>query len=649
MSEHDSMMTRRQALQHAGAGALGLAAARSALSAPLPVAPVVRLSEHLFVCRGPVNVGIVRDGDRVLLIDCGDGRVARSLHESGVRTVEQVLFTHHHRDQACGAGAVCSEGTRIGVPAAERQWFESPSAYWDEPAYRWRTLSLHPHHLVLTEPVRVDAAYAADDTITWGPARLRVLATPGHTPGSISYLVEADGKRVVFCGDAISDAGQAWDLYSLQSGFEHGGQKILDYHGFLGARELLVEGLTRVRRAEPALLVPSHGRIMNEPGAAIDQLVSGLAGAYDTYVSTSALRHYFPKAFAEYLDRPDHMAIRPGESPPDFVRHVGTSWIITAGNGAAFVIDCGSPGVVDRLKELRARGEIRSVDGVWITHYHFDHTDGLDELRQAFGCPCITDEHVAEVVTRPAAWRLPAISPDVVQVDRATRDGDSWPWQEFTLTAYHFPGQTLHHSGLLVEGRGVRMFFAGDSFTMSGMDDYCAFNRNWLGPGVGFDRCVALLERLQPTHLFNCHVEQAFAFTPEQCRFMRDNLARREREWERLSPWEHVNFALDESWVRTFPYEQPAKAGGLAEVRVRITNHAGVPRRASCRPSPASRAREGRAEDWNQVEIPARSDGEVLLAIRLPAGLRPGRFVVPIDIRFGDRELPQFTEAIFVV
>ena len=47
-----------------------------------------------------------------------------------------------------------------------------------------------------------------------------MLDTPGHTDGSLSYLVEVDGKRVVFCGDAIYDEGQVWDLYSLQKGTE---------------------------------------------------------------------------------------------------------------------------------------------------------------------------------------------------------------------------------------------------------------------------------------------------------------------------------------------------------------------------------------------------------------------------------------------
>ena len=54
-----------------------------------------------------------------------------------------------------------------------------------------------------------------------------------------------------------------------------------------------------------------------------------------------------------------------------------------------------------------------------------------------------------------------------------------------------------------------------------------AHNRNWLGRGVGFQHCLDLIERLQPTHMFNCHVDDAFTFTPDEIQFM-DSLRQRE-------------------------------------------------------------------------------------------------------------------------
>lgn len=644
---------RRGFLREVGLAAAGLAAARGGLdvrvhgAAALGDLPesrdVVHLSEHLAVYCGPINVGILRDGSKALLIDCGDGRVLPLLRQRGITAVEQILFTHHHRDQACGAAAFVEGGTRLIVPEKERDHFDKVPGYWSNPASRWHIYNQHPHHLMLAEPVPVSGVAGDGQTIRWGPAEIGVLSTPGHTDGSVSYVVRVDGKRFVFCGDAIYDSGQLWELYSLQKG-----TMTTDYHGFLGARPRLVKSLMRIKETSLDRLIPSHGRIMAEPGAAIDALVRRLDACYDKYVAISALRHYFPKMFTEYAGRKDHMTIRPGKPVPACLRHFGTSWVLVSKDKAAFAMDCGAPQVVKRITQLRAQGEIAGVEGLWVTHYHDDHVDAIPEFQKAFDCPCITDRHLAEVITDPLAWRLPCISPNKARVDRSTKDGDSWQWHEFRLTAYHLPGQTLYHSGLFVESGDLRMLFVGDSFTMGGIDDYCAHNRNWLGPGVGFDRCIALIEKLRPTHIFNCHVDKAFDFTPEQCRFMRANLAEREKLYGELFPWDHANYGMDEPWARCYPYQQKAKAGEKIAVDVIVTNHSAVRRTLACRAVPP-RAWRGGTTEWTRVEAAPKTDAQARLTLPVPAGAAPGRYVIPIDIRYADRDLPQFTEAIVVL
>jgi len=601
---------------------------------------VVDLSEHLAVYCGPINVGIVRNGAKALLIDCGDGRVLSVLRERGITAVEQILFTHHHRDQACGAQAFVERGARLLAPAKERDYFDKVAAYWTNPASRWHLYNQHPHHLMLAEQVPVDGVTGDGQAIRWGDAEIQVLATPGHTDGSVSYVVCVDGKRVAFCGDAIYDSGQLWELYSLQKG-----TMTSDYHGFLGARPQLVKSLARVKEASPDRLVPSHGRIMADPSRAIDALVRRLDACYDKYVAISALRHYFPKMFTEYAGRKDHMAMRPGKPVPACLRHFGTTWVLVSKDKAAFVMDCGSPQVVKRLKQLRDQGEIGGVEGLWVTHYHDDHVDAIPEFQKIFDCPCTTDRFVADVIADPLAWRLPCISPSKARVDRPTKDGDSWQWHEFRLTAYHLPGQTLYHSGLFVESGELRMFFVGDSFTMGGIDDYCAHNRNWLGLGVGFDRCTALIEKLRPTHIFNCHVDLAFDFTPEQCRFMRANLAEREKLYGELFPWDHANYGMDEPWVRCFPYEQKAEAGKKLTLDVVVTNHSAVRRTLTCR-AVLPRSWRGGATPWTSAEAAPKCDAQARLTLPVPANASPGRYVIPIDIQYADRDLPQFTEAI---
>lgn len=648
---------RREFLHQAGLAAAGCVTATAKLpgaepaSAPPEAAPASRaeegklipLSDHLLVYRGAIQVGVVREGDSALLIDCGDGSVVDALRRAGIKRVQRVLFTHHHRDQACGVYALAEEGTKVEVPAGERVYFENVGAYWNDPKHRWHIYNQHPHRLMLAGPVRVDATHQGGEEFSFGPARIRVLATPGHTDGSLSYLVEVDGQRTAFCGDALHGEGRIWELYSLQKG-----TMTSDYHGFLGARGQLVESLRRLEAAQPDRLVPSHGELIAAPGRAIEALVRRLEACYDKYVAISALRHYFPKMFAEYAGRPDHMPIRPGRPVPECLRHFGTTWVLIAQDKAALVMDCGSPQVVQRLRALVDKGEIDRIEALWITHYHDDHVDGVPAFQQAFACPVLAEEHVAQVIGNPLAWRLPCISPHAIRVDRVLSDGQSWSWHEFRMTAYHFPGQTLYHGGLLAEAGPLRMFFVGDSFTMAGIDDYCAQNRNWLGSGVGFDRCLALLEKLRPTHLFNPHVEQAFDFTAEQYRFMRENLARREKLLGDLFPWDHPNYGMDESWVRCFPYEQKVRPGAIAQLEVVVTNHSAIPRRARCRPV-LPRAWKAAPAPWAEATIPSKREGRLPLRIAIPPTVPAGRYVVPIDLQYADRLLPQWTETILVV
>ena len=85
---------------------------------------------------------------------------------------------------------------------------------------------------MLADAIRVTDLYTDGAQIAWGSAVLTVLETPGHTDGSVTYLIDVDGKRFAFTGDLIYDEGQLWELYSLQKG-----QQTSDYHGFLGARD----------------------------------------------------------------------------------------------------------------------------------------------------------------------------------------------------------------------------------------------------------------------------------------------------------------------------------------------------------------------------------------------------------------------------
>ena len=632
------------------AAALATGDGRTARAAESPTrGGVTTLSDHLLVYHGPINVGIVRDGENALLIDCGDGSFAGVLSDHGIVSVKQIVFTHYHRDQACGAHRMAEAGAKVGVPAAEREYFADPGGYWNDDKYLRRLHgSFRPHPLMLTKPLPVDQEYAGSDEFAFGAAKISVVNTPGHTDGAVSYLVEVDGKRVVFSGDCIYDEGQVWDIYSLQEAYLRGNRRISFYHGFMGARWRLAESLGRIKDLRPDVLVPSHGKLMEKPGRAIDALVERLDRCYEKYIAISSLRHWFGESFADYAGRPGQMPFVAGIKPPDCLRHFDTSWMLVSNSGTALVMDVGWPKTVDKIKEMIARGKIVDVEGLWVTHYHYDHVEGVPAFQQQFDCPCFADRRVAEVLKEPSAWRLPALPPEPLRGLRPMEDGQSWRWREFKLTSHFYPGQTRYHGALLVEGRGLRMLFVGDSNAPSGLDDYCAQNRNWLGRGVGFHRCIALIGKLKPTHIFHCHLAEAFTFTPEQVRFMLRSLEEREKLFGELVPWDHANYGMDASWVRCDPYLQKVRPGTRVRLALVVTNHSETPHRVACRVV-ASKASGDSDTPWVTAEVPAKVEQRLPVVFQVPRDVTPGRHVIVLDVQYGPWNLPQFDEAIIDV
>jgi glyoxylase-like metal-dependent hydrolase (beta-lactamase superfamily II) len=608
---------------------------------------IVPLTARLSVFTGGINVGILVQGRTVLLVDFGGGGVLRALAALGLAEVERVLLTHYHRDQIGPLACTSAAHASLAAPEAERHLIEQPEAYWHDPGNRWHGYTGLARRLVPTRPMRVAEGYWPGDRFSWGAAEITVLSTPGHTDGSVSYQVDVDGRRVIFSGDLIAGPGQIWDLHSLQRGgvpLASGGA-LLDYHGFMGAAGDVLASLTALRSADADILVPSHGVIMHDPAAALDALAGRLRDCYQRYAAISSLRHHHPEAITA-----GEGAMPFGQlcDSPDFVREIGTTRVLLSEEGPAFVLDCGTTEAVGALKTLLAEGGTSGVEGLWITHYHDDHVNACDEFLRVFPCEVHADPSVADVIERPSAYHLPCLSPTVVPVSHRTRDGERWRWREFTLTAFHFPGQTLHHGGLLVEGHGRRLFFVGDSFSPAGIDDYCPTNRNPLGPGVGFDRCLHLLRELRPDCLINQHISVGFAFTGDQYEYMLANLSERERVYGAVLPWEHPNFGLDPDWARCYPYEQTARRGERVAVGLRVTNHARQAAAVIARPvlPPAWRA----SQPCSTTEvIAARSDGELRFIIDLPQEAPSGLSVLPFSVTLAGRELGYLTEALIDV
>ncbi len=566
-----------------------------------------------------------------------------------------VLFTHARRDVAWAGRDLVEQGAKAIVPAAEASAFAKPEEFWQD----FLTARFHDYRQqttrVPTAPLDVDRTVANGDTISWQDLAVKVMETPGYTRGAVSYLLDVDGSRYAFVGDLIYGDGQLLDLYSLQD--EVPELQIRAYHGYASRGAQLIASLRAVAAENPDLLVPARGPAIRNPQASITRLIERLQAVYRNYLSISAGHYYFGDKYDALAERmlgtsrevPWMRFATMDEAPARWMVRIGNSRLLLSESGAGWLVDCGSQAIIDEIKKLWDTGRLTSLEGVFITHYHDDHTDKINALLEDFPCPVIVTPLMADVIKRPHAYRLPCLTTEAIEKVTVVPDGHSKRWREFRLTFYDYPGQTLYHSAMLAEhDNGQKLFFLGDSFTPSGIDDYCLENRNLMHEGEGYLRCLETLAALpSDCMLVNEHVSPAFRFDDAELKLMRKTLLERKALLAELLPWDDANYGIDERWARILPYAQTARPGETLEMQIRILNHSDrtheyalalhVPDRYRTEPEDA------------RLTIKPRQEESLTLRIMVPPTASEGFCVVTADMAFDKWDLRHWCEALIEV
>lgn len=163
-----------------------------------------------------VNAYLIHVGGRRVLVDAGTadcfgpglGQVTVNLQAAGVSPaqVDDVLLTHAHPDHLCGV--LGADGARA-FPNATLWLDDTELRYWEGPEAEART----PPALrfVVGQARRALAPYQAAGRVrsfTPGdaglPAGIQALASPGHTPGHTSYLIDGgDAQKLLVWGDVV--------------------------------------------------------------------------------------------------------------------------------------------------------------------------------------------------------------------------------------------------------------------------------------------------------------------------------------------------------------------------------------------------------------------------------------------------------------
>jgi glyoxylase-like metal-dependent hydrolase (beta-lactamase superfamily II) len=171
-----------------------------------------------------VNGFMLRDDDgQVTLIDMGVAssgkKVIAALRSVGSdpSDVTRLMLTHCHPDHAGGTAYVAEQtGRSVDVHAADAEYVRSGT----QPP---RDQSLRLGRLFSRLPDPKNAKVAVGEELSDGQVvpfagGIRVIHTPGHSPGHASYLHEESGTLIT--GDAIFNVlGRRWPMKFLCTDF----------------------------------------------------------------------------------------------------------------------------------------------------------------------------------------------------------------------------------------------------------------------------------------------------------------------------------------------------------------------------------------------------------------------------------------------
>jgi glyoxylase-like metal-dependent hydrolase (beta-lactamase superfamily II) len=160
---------------------------------------------HQFTRLGLVNCYLVRESDSFTLIDTGIPGGAKRMIDAAraiaSEPIARLLLTHAHSDHIGSLDALAPALGQPQVAIGRREARLLPK----KPA---QDRSLDPGE----PPCKVKGGFpgavtAATHLLSDGElyGSLRVVATPGHTPGHLSYLDERDGT--LYAGDALVTVG----------------------------------------------------------------------------------------------------------------------------------------------------------------------------------------------------------------------------------------------------------------------------------------------------------------------------------------------------------------------------------------------------------------------------------------------------------
>ena len=504
-------------------------------------------------------------------------------------------------------------GIRIWAPPFDAELIADASGHWLRRPIDI-DYDLREDRFSLLESVPVTGTVAEYRTMRVGGIDVLTLPTPGHTPGSVAYVIEADGRKLAFTGDLVYGDGMVWSLAATQ----------WSYSGVEGQESTIVSCAT-LAALEPDILLPAHGDAIEDPPGALARVRSRLG-------ELIALRLGQPSGVEDRLASPLE------EITPHLLRNRTTfasTYLLRSESGTALGIDFGYDMATWRRPLLWSL-ESLDVEAVVVTHFHDDHVAGLNLIRDVKGAQVWTAEHVVPVLEDPKRFDLPCLWPEPIRVDRALPLETPIAWHEYELTVYPLPGHTYFACAVAFEVDGRRVLAIGDQYSPTTLN-YQYRNRF---ARRDFIRTGELLRRVRPDlllggHFFPHAVEGGYidALVADAHRLAELH--------DELLPAESFGERGFGAWIE--PYRSTVAPGGTVSLDVTVRNPFEQRETATVRlvlPDGWSAAPE-----TQDVELDA--GGQAVVTFEVEAGAASGR--IAADLTVGETRFGQQAEALVYV
>lgn len=608
---------------------------------------VEQLANGVFRVRDTCQVYVVRaggPGSPGIAIDFGSGLVLDHLAEMEVSHLTHVLMTHHHRDQGQGLPLAVAAGIEVWVPPVEVELFTQVEELWQSRRVA-NDYELRSDRQSLFSSVPVAGTVPEYRTTDFGGVLVRSRPTPGHTTGSVTYLVERDSRRLAFTGDLICAPGKVWSPMSTQ----------WTYTGNEGPAMTMISALLLIDE-RPHLLLPSHGDPMPEPTAALTLLFDHLQAYVD------ARRPEGSMDIRDRLDNPfraisAHLLINTSAE--------SNSYVLLSDSGNALLIDygydmttwypLGGPRASQRpwlesLPALRRHWGVNQVEVALATHYHDDHCAGMNLLREVEGTQIWLPANVAPIMADPLRYDLPCQWFDPVVADRVLPLSEPFAWQEYVITPHPLPGHTRYAAAFELEVDGARVLATGDQQDArpgpGPRRPLLNFQYRNLVDLDDYRRSAALYRAIKPDLMITGHWAEHHSDDE-----LLDRLDLAGREFtvlhEALVPLDEHGGQLTGQLARLVPYHQIVQPGEIVELWVEVINPG--PSHVDAQIALVAPAGWRTLGEVTRIGLDGGARSGAVITVNVPAEVAPSRVVLGVDVTIGARRLGQHAEALLTI